>query len=406
MATIELPGTVLGGRYRLSSRIGYGGMAEVYRAIDEVLGREVAVKLLHPGAVDAPARVEAEMRTLARLSHPNIVAIYDAGDHEGRPFFVLELVEGSSLSELLRSGRPEPRRTMEIGVAVADALSYVHARGVVHRDVKPGNVLLGQGGRVQLTDFGVARLMDAAHVTTTGMTVGTAAYLAPEQVTGSDVGPPADVYALGLVLLECLTGRREYVGSALEVALARLHRPPEVPEELPEGWRRLLPAMLRLDPAQRLSAPAAALALRRLQADADATTILPAAPLEATRIVTAEGDAAAPAPRTTYQDRSEAGAEPSAAGVVAEGGRPVPAEPGPGSGRRGSAPVRSGGAGPRMARRGIVVVVLLLAALAAVTVALVTASRNDQTGSTGDAPTVRLPAQIEQPLRELEEEVR
>jgi serine/threonine protein kinase len=164
----------------------------------------------------------------------------------------------------------------EIGARLADALAYVHGEGLIHRDVKPANVLLGHDGRVRLTDFGIARLVDAAKVTATGLTVGTASYLSPEQVTAEPVGTAADVYSLGLVLLECLTGKREYPGSAVEVALARLSRPPHVPPDLADGWPGLLTAMTDRDPAQRPICAEVAEDLHAIAAGGQATTVLTA----------------------------------------------------------------------------------------------------------------------------------
>lgn len=228
-----------------------------------MLGRPVAIKVVRHDAYDDD-RHSGEMRALAGLSHPGLVTLYDAGQDQGRGYFVMELVEGASLADRLSSGPLTERETAAIGGTVADALAYVHRGGIVHRDVKPGNVLLDRAGRAKLADFGIARMVDSARVTATGLTLGTAAYLAPEQVVGAAVGPPADVYSLGLVLLECLTGRREYDGRSVEAALARLHRPPVPPAVLPADWRRLLTAMTAREPADRPTAAAAAASLRVL----------------------------------------------------------------------------------------------------------------------------------------------
>jgi eukaryotic-like serine/threonine-protein kinase len=289
-------GRLLDGRYRLGALLGVGGVAEVYRGVDERLERGVAVKLFRGDVADQLHRHEGEMRTLARLNHPSLVTVFDAGTDEmtQRPYLVMELVEGSTLSDQLRLGPLNPQRTAEIGSAVADALAYVHGQGLVHRDVKPANVLISTGGRVHLADFGIARLVDSAHVTQTGDVLGTPSYFAPEQVSGEPVGPPTDVYALGLVLLECLTGRREYDGTSLEVAMARLNRQPQVPPNLPAGWRDLLIGMTARQPSARLSAAQVADRLRLLatgdQRAADpvtvampmATTVLPPQPAPAT----------------------------------------------------------------------------------------------------------------------------
>ncbi|MCU1690999.1 MAG: putative serine/threonine-protein kinase [Frankiales bacterium] len=276
---------VIGGRYRLMDVIGRGGTAEVWRAHDEALARTVAVKLVTVPTDEGAQRAGEEARLLAGLSHPSLVPVYDAGtDENDRPWVVMELVEGETLGDTVRRGPLDPVRAAVVGQAVAEALAYVHAQGLVHRDVKPGNVLMGRDGRVRLTDFGIARLVDAAKVTATGMTVGTASYLAPEQVMGERVTPMADVYALGLVLLECLTGRREYAGSTVEVALARLNRQPDVPVDLPAGWPQLLTAMTAREPDARPTAGEVAEELSRIASGGTATTVL-ASPTTAQPVV-------------------------------------------------------------------------------------------------------------------------
>jgi serine/threonine protein kinase len=267
---------LIGGRYRRERLLGRGGSAEVWCCTDEALDRQVAVKLVTSSGGEDSGRVGDEARLLARLSHPGLVPVYDAGtDETGRPWVVMELVDGETLSDAIRRGPMSSERVAEIGARLADALAYVHGEALIHRDVKPANVLLGQDGRVRLTDFGIARLVDAAKVTATGLTVGTASYLSPEQVTAEPVGTAADVYSLGLVLLECLTGRREYPGSAVEVALARLSRPPQVPADLPDGWPGLLTAMTDRDPARRPTCSQVATDLHAIVSGGQATTALP-----------------------------------------------------------------------------------------------------------------------------------
>jgi len=284
-------------RYRLVNLLGRGGTAEVWRAEDGALGRSVALKLVTVPTDDSAARAGEEARLLAKLSHPGLVPVYDAGtDERDRPWVVMELVEGETLSDTIKRGPVPSVRSAEIGRSIADALGYVHAQGLVHRDVKPGNVLMGRDGRVRLTDFGIARLVDAARVTSTGMMVGTASYLAPEQVAGEPVGPPADVYALGLVLLEVLTGEREYAGSTVEVALARLQRQPSVPRTLPAGWPGLLTAMTAREPAARPTPGEAATELARIAAGGESTTVLPLATPAAARTSVLPRTRVAPAP--------------------------------------------------------------------------------------------------------------
>jgi serine/threonine protein kinase len=267
---------LIGGRYRRERLLGRGGSAEVWCCTDEALDRQVALKLVTSSGGEDSGRVGDEARLLARLSHPGLVPVYDAGtDETGRPWVVMELVDGETLADAIRRGPMPSERVADIGARLADALAYVHGEALIHRDVKPANVLLGQDGRVRLTDFGIARLVDAAKVTATGLTVGTASYLSPEQVTAEPVGTAADVYSLGLVLLECLTGEREYPGSAVEVALARLSRPPRVPGGLPDGWPGLLTAMTDRDPARRPTCVQVAADLHAILAGGQATTALP-----------------------------------------------------------------------------------------------------------------------------------
>ncbi len=253
-------GRVLGGRYELGEAIGRGGSAVVYRARDVRDERAVAVKLFGPG-VDGVGvrRREREMRLLSALDHPGLVAVLDAGvdDTTGdeRSFLVMQLVEGDTLAKALMPGPLAPARVSGIGRDLARALAHVHSHEITHRDVKPANVLLDTAGRARLTDFGIALLVDQTRLTSTGAVIGTAAYMSPEQVCGEPVGPPTDVYALGLVLLEAMTGRSAYAGTGREMAVARLVRPPEVPPDLPAPFARLLEAMTSEKPEDR---PAAA----------------------------------------------------------------------------------------------------------------------------------------------------
>jgi eukaryotic-like serine/threonine-protein kinase len=368
--------TVVAGRYALQELIGRGGSAEVWRAEDTSLGRLVALKLVTVPHDEGSARAGDEARTLARLNHPGLVPVYDAGtDDEGRPWVVMELVEGETLSDTVKRGPLSSERTAAVGRSVAEALAYVHEKGLLHRDVKPGNVLVGTDGRSRLTDFGIARLIDSAKVTSTGMMVGTASYLAPEQVAGEPVGPPADVYALGLVLLECLTGQREYAGATVEVALARLTRSPAVPDDLPSGWPGLLRAMTDRDPARRPTPTEAARELTAIATGGDATTVLAAA---------------APAGSTTVLPRTTVAPAPPPAS------RPAP-RPAPRPAAR-QAPPSSSSATPW--------ILLLLAVIAALVVGFLLYDQS-RTTDPGELPAISedLPAELRDPLQQLQDAV-
>ena len=262
MGATPAGGGLLAGRYELGPLVGLGGTARVFRAWDHAGGGSVAVKIFPPGTATSTRAGSREHDVLIGVRHVGLIEVRDSGTaDDGCPFVVMDFIEGESLAARLRRGALPPGAVIEIGTVLAAALAHVHARGVVHRDVKPGNVLLDGAGRPWLADFGIARIVDATRVTATGVVVGTAAYMAPEQVRGEAVGPAADVYALGLVLLEAVTGRREYEGGALESAMARLNRTPHVPSEVPNPLAAAVRRMTLAEPADRPTAAQVATAL-------------------------------------------------------------------------------------------------------------------------------------------------
>jgi serine/threonine protein kinase len=245
---------LLSRRYRIGALVGSGGMAEVYRAYDLKLERPVAIKRFSStSSVIDRRRFDDEARLLAGLSHPGLVTVYDAGQHEDSRYLVMRLVDGPTLHLALARERPTVDEVLALANRLLPTLAYVHARGIVHRDIKPSNILIDLDGEAYLADFGLARLVDSDSITRSGEIVGTAAYLAPEQVRGGRATPASDVYALGLVLLQCLTGYQEFQGGQAEAALARLTRDPVIPDWLPAGLATLLAEMTSADPAQRPS---------------------------------------------------------------------------------------------------------------------------------------------------------
>ncbi|HEX8761008.1 MAG TPA: serine/threonine-protein kinase [Pseudonocardiaceae bacterium] len=260
LRTVVLP--VLAQRYELGPVLGEGGSAQVHWAWDQKLNRAVAVKLFAPGVAGADRhRQDRELAALTRLTHPGLVELYDTGTDHGRAYLVMRLAQGPSLADRLHEATLGVSTVAQLGAQLANALTYVHAQGVTHRDIKPANVLFDEHNHPLLTDFGIALLVDTTRITLTGAVIGTAAYMAPEQVRGELVGPPADVYSLGLVLLEALTSRREYPGTSVESACARLHRPAEVPVNLPGELTDTLRRMTAIEPTERPSSAAAAHAL-------------------------------------------------------------------------------------------------------------------------------------------------
>ncbi|MER7420108.1 protein kinase [Micromonospora peucetia] len=277
---------VLSGRYRLDERVATGGMGDVWRGKDLVLGRQVAVKVLLPALVSDPdfiARFRAEARIMAALRHPGIVQVFDCGEDDlpdgGRAdYLVMEFVTGQPLSRRIEAaGRLDVAETMAIVAQVAQALHAAHLGGIVHRDVKPSNLLVQEDGSVVLVDFGVARSTDITSITSTNAVPGTALYMAPEQAAGRPVSGATDIYALGAVTYCCLSGSPPFTGdNPLQVAVRHLDdEPPELPHDVPEAVRALVSRALAKDPADRFSSGAAmAEAARAAVSDPSALTAM------------------------------------------------------------------------------------------------------------------------------------
>lgn len=257
-------------RYDVGERLGAGGSGTVFRATDSRLRRTVALKVIESCAATGMKRQLAEIRTMAAATgHPNVVTLFDALLSESQPgdgttdhvVLVMELVDGPSLAEVIRHGPLPLGVVRRLGLDLSSALAHLHRQGIVHRDVKPANVLLSADGTAKVADFGVSRLLDGDGLTATNFLLGSAGYISPEQVEGHGAADASDVYSLGLVLLECITGRREYTGTQTEAVVARLHRQPAMPVGLPASLHHLLSAMIERDPTGRPTAAEVAAAL-------------------------------------------------------------------------------------------------------------------------------------------------
>ncbi|HEY0815346.1 MAG TPA: protein kinase [Pseudonocardia sp.] len=328
-------------RYQLDRRIAIGGMGEVWEASDTRLGRSVAVKVLRPELTDDPEflhRFRIEARTVASLDHAGIAGVHDYGEDEGAngrrtAWLVMELVRGEPLSTLIARGPIDTEETLRIIEEAAWALQAAHERGFVHRDVKPGNILVRNDGMVKLTDFGIAKAADAVPVTRSGMVMGTAHYIAPEQASGAEAGPAGDVYSLGIVGYECLAGHRPFrAESAVAVAMMQVRdQPPPLPQSVPTHARQLIEAVLVKDPTQRYSTggefAAAVAAVRRGEAVPPPGSL--AGPFTPTR--TWAVSASPPTP---------SGSVPAVSPVAAV--QPQPRTPSPRRATRVVTPVRSG----------------------------------------------------------------
>ena len=296
-------GVSFGGRYELDSRIAIGGMGEVWEATDHVIGRTVAIKILKDEYMGDPGfleRFRAEARHAALVNHEGIASVFDYGEENGSAFLVMELVPGEALSTILeREGSLSTDKTLDIVAQTAAALQAAHAAGLVHRDIKPGNLLITPDGRVKITDFGIARIADQVPLTATGQVMGTVQYLSPEQASGHPASPATDIYSLGIVAYECLAGKRPFTGeSQVAIAMAQINdAPPPLPATIAEPVRNFVMSMIAKKPEDRPATASAvaraATALRRGDV-AGAVAIVPAIAGahgvdEATRLLTPAG---------------------------------------------------------------------------------------------------------------------
>jgi serine/threonine-protein kinase len=320
-------GSLLGGRYRLDQVLGQGGMATIFRATDDKLGRVVAVKVLRPEfGADAQfvERFEHEAQAAASLSHPNIVQVYDYGTDAAGPYIVMEQVSGGDLASALgKRGSLPPTAVANMGQQVAEALAAAHAAGLVHRDIKPSNILLSPDGRVQVADFGIAQAAARSPVTATGITLGSVLYFSPEQARGDTATAASDIYSLGLVMYEMLTGSRAFSGdSPAAVAVARLSSgvpsPMALRPTVPPALDAIVRWCLAIDPAARPTATELAAALARFRTDPSGAAALAAAggvagAAAASGVATAPGPARPPT-QTAYLATAAVGSEPERSG--------------------------------------------------------------------------------------------
>ncbi|MEV0651264.1 serine/threonine-protein kinase [Phytomonospora sp. NPDC050363] len=283
------PGTMLGGRYRLDSRIASGGMGDVWKATDSVLGRTVAVKILLPSLMEDPGfaeRFRAEARVVATLSHHNIVRVYDYGesglDGGGKAaYLVMEFIEGEALSKVLQTqGRLSPAHTMVLMAQAAEALDEAHRAGIIHRDVKPGNLMVKPNGTVLLADFGIARSAQSTNLTMAGSVLGTAAYISPEQANGLPATPQSDQYSLGVVAYQCLMGRRPWDSdNPLELAMRHARdTPPPLPPDTPPAVLTVIERAMSKDPGQRFPSSQEFADAARAASGDQATSPVPVSP--------------------------------------------------------------------------------------------------------------------------------
>ncbi|GAB4056541.1 serine/threonine-protein kinase [Catellatospora paridis] len=366
------PGTVLNGRYRIDSRIASGGMGDVWKGTDDVLDRTVAIKIMLSALLEEPGfvkRFHAEAKTMAGINHPGVVRIYDFGNDQHQAYLIMELIEGDPLSRTLNKvGRLTPARTMLLIAQAADALQAAHDKGIVHRDVKPGNLLVRPNGTLVLTDFGIARSAAASQLTATGAVMGTASYLAPEQASGVGASAISDVYSLGVVAYQCLTGHRPYDGDTpLEIAMKHVTGTPKaMPNDIPPVVRQIVERAMSKEPGSRW--PTAASFANAARQAAGALThgsgpLLPVQPVSPSPV---SATPVSPGPSRPLSPATPVPVRPN--GGYQRGSAPVPAAPASLTPVHGvpygpQAPAPTGGGG-RTALTVVLVVVGMVAVLA------------------------------------------
>ncbi|GAA2351804.1 putative serine/threonine-protein kinase PknA [Catellatospora methionotrophica] len=380
------PGTVLNGRYRIDSRIASGGMGDVWKGTDDVLDRTVAIKIMLSALLEEPGfvkRFHAEAKTMAGVNHPGVVRIYDFGNDQHLAYLIMELIEGDPLSRTLNKvGRLTPARTMMLIAQAADALQAAHDKGIVHRDVKPGNLLVRPNGTLVLTDFGIARSAAASQLTATGAVMGTASYLAPEQASGVGASAISDVYSLGVVAYQCLTGHRPYDGDTpLEIAMKHVTGTPKaMPNDIPPVVRQIVERAMAKEPGNRWPTAAAFANAARQAAGALSHGTGPTLPVQPVSPSPVSATPVSPGPSRPL---SPAPGRPN--GGYQRGSAPVPAAPASLTPVHGvpygpQAPAPAGGGG-RTALTVVLVVIGMLAVLACAGYAGYLMRERDRTGS-------------------------
>ncbi|MBT2497511.1 serine/threonine protein kinase [Agromyces sp. ISL-38] len=409
-------GAVLGARYRLDARIGRGGMATVYRAEDLTLGRPVAVKVFAEAAegIDDAERRRSETALLASLRHRALVTLYDASRDpaSGREFLVMELVDGRDLREALKHGPLGPADAAGLLADVAEALHVIHERGIVHRDVKPANVLLepahlpSRTWNAKLADFGIARLIDDARLTRAGLLVGTPGYLSPEQVSGAAPSPAADIYSLGLLVLEARTGVAAFPGPAVEAASARLVRDPEIPESLGADWVSLLRSMTAREPGDRPSALDVAIAATALDTSRASVSNVTAPTIAFADVAAAQTQPAEAAAAASGASDASSGSETAATQVLPSPSRSFFDAP---AGTESAESTRRAAraASEQRSRRWVrpTIAISLLVAIGAVVAVLLFSSLTAQQAATTPEPLPAVPGELGVHLEELDEAV-